>query len=73
MFAGAAELGDPADPCDAAMGDLNQAALAVVRGDHQRAAGLLGRAQRRWMAQGSCWTRTPSRSTGCTISHDQPG
>jgi hypothetical protein len=27
------------------MGELNRAALAVVRGNRQRAAGLLGRAQ----------------------------
>jgi hypothetical protein len=44
-FAEAAGLRDPADPYDAAMGELNQAALAVVRGNRQRAAGLLGRAQ----------------------------
>ena len=45
LFAEVAELRDQQDPYEAAMGQLNQAALAVARGDHQRAAGLLGRTQ----------------------------
>jgi hypothetical protein len=44
-FAELSELLVPGDLYDAAMGSLNQAALAVVRGDRERAAGLLGRVQ----------------------------
>jgi tetratricopeptide (TPR) repeat protein len=44
-FAEVAGLRDHHDPYDAAMGHLNQAALAVARGDRDRAAGMLRRAQ----------------------------
>lgn len=44
-FAEAAQLRSADDPYDIAMGNLNQAALAVARGDRDRAAELIDRMQ----------------------------